>query len=316
MMIDEKRYKPPFYLRNKHLQTIIPALFRKVELSYEREVLTTPDNDFLEVDWIKTHSLKLAVLFHGLEGNSNSQYIRGLAKVLSKVGFDVLCVNFRGCGGRPNKKLNSYHSGQTDDYKFIFNHLKNNHQYEKIYAVGFSLGGNALLKYLGETNENSLVDKVVAVSVPVDLKSSAITLSKGFNKHVYLRRFLRRLKQKVSEKEMMFPDAMEYGKTYQAQNFEEFDDVFTAPVHGFNNAEEYWAKCSSKQFIKDINVDTIIINALNDPFLPKECYPFDECNLNENVTLLTPKQGGHVGFPKIVDGLNYYEKVVLEFFKH
>ena len=315
MMRNEKLFNPPFYLKNKHLQTILPALFRKIEITYTREVIKTPDDDFLVLDWVKNNANSVVVLFHGLEGSAHSQYIKGLAKVLSKFNYDVLCVNFRSCGGRVNKYLHSYHSGQTSDYEFIFNHLITTLNYSNIYAAGFSLGGNALLKYLGEQGKNTPIKKAVAVSVPVDLKASAETLSKGFNS-IYLKRFLKRLKVKVRQKEKMFPDAIDYKKVYQANNFEEFDDVFTAPVHGFKNAEDYWLKCSSKQFLINIKQPSLIINALNDPFLTKKCYPYEECLKSDFVHLLTPKFGGHVGFPKLVEGLNFYEKTIVDFFEN
>lgn len=324
MIIDERSFEPPFYLKNKHLQTILPALFRKIDcVSYERERLTTWDNDFIDLDWSKVGSKKLVILFHGLEGNSNSQYIKGLVKVLNQNKIDTVSVNFRGCSGEPNKLLPFYHSGKSDDIQFVIDNIHNRDIYKDINLVGFSLGGNASLKYLGSSPSDlwsspqrgeipSILKKAVIISVPCDLKSSAIALSKGFNR-IYIKRFLKRLNAKARQKELIYPDATDYQKLYRSRDFLDFDNLYTAPIHGFKDAEEYWQKCSGKQFIKNITTPTIIINAQNDPFLPKECYPIDEYKNNQNVELLTPKHGGHVGFPKLVDGLNYYEKVVLEF---
>jgi len=303
--------KAPFYYRNKHLQTIVPALFRKIEgVVYNRQRISTWDNDFIDLDWSRVKSQKLVILFHGLEGSAYSQYIKGLVKVLNGKSFDTVSVNFRGCSGSPNYLLSSYHSGKTDDIQFIVDSLA--FEYEEINLVGFSLGGNVVLKYLGETLTNEKINKSVAISVPCDLKASAIHLSKGFNT-VYLKRFFKRLKEKVRQKEEIFPKTLDYSKVYESKDFYDFDNLFTAPVHGFKDAEDYWNKCSSKQFIPTIKTPTIIINALNDPFLPFSCYPHQESKKNSNVKLLTPKYGGHVGFSQIGQKLNYYESKIIDF---
>lgn len=313
MIIDEYDYIPSLIIRNKHLQTIYPTFLKRAQVNYEREKINTPDGDFIEVDWIRNGNASVVVLFHGLEGHSYAHYIRGLAKVLSGNNLDVVAVNFRGCSGKPNNHLFSYHSGQTDDYKLIFDHLNRLNAYKKVFAVGFSLGGNALLKYLGERGGQSLVDKAVGVSVPCDLAASAVKISSGFNK-IYLKRFLTSLKEKVRMKESIFPDKVDYKRIYEAKDFFEFDSLFTAPTSGFKDAHDYYEKNSSVPFIKDIKTDTIILNSKNDPFLPKESYPHAECELNPNVQLFTPEHGGHVGFPKKVNGMNYYERVIIEHF--
>ena len=311
--MDELRFKPSFYFSNKHLQTIVPALFRKVEgVQYVRERLETPDNDFIDIDWSKKGHKKLVILAHGLEGNSHSQYIKGLVKALNLHHFDTVSMNFRGCSGEPNRLLTSYHSGKSDDIKFVVDTLFSRDEYDSIYLIGFSLGGNASLKFLGE-NTITNITKAIAISVPCDLKASAYTLSKGFNR-IYINRFLKRLKHKARTKEKQYPNVVDYTKLYKSTNFLMFDNLYTAPIHGFKDAEDYWKKCSSKQFIPSITTPTLLINALNDPFLPKECYPYEACENNPHVTFLTPKFGGHVGFPTLVDNLNYYEKAAIDFF--
>ena len=312
--VDEREFSPSFYLLNKHFQTIYPTLQKSVKVKYERERLTTEDNDFLDIDWIRNSNKNIVVLFHGLEGHSYARYMQGLAKVLSSHNYDVVSVNFRGCSGVPNTLLKSYHAGFTEDYSLVFEHVKSLNIYEKINAVGFSLGGNALVKYLGETQAQSLIHKAVGVSVPCDLESSAKKLSSGFSK-IYLNRFLKRLKEKVRSKEKIFPNIVDYKGIYEANDFIEFDNLFTAPINGFDDVYDYWSKNSCKGYISTISTPTIILNAENDPFLPSECYPRIECENNEKVHLFTPKHGGHVGFPKKVNGVNYYEKVILEFFK-
>lgn len=313
-MIDEKAFKPPFYLRNKHLQTILPSLNRKIDgVKYVRERIITLDNDFIDVDWSKVGSSKLVFLLHGLEGHSYTQYIKGVVKVLNNSGYDTLSVNFRSCSGETNKLLKSYNCGVSDDAKLVIDYVSSNYDFKELFGVGFSLGGNVLLKYLGEEKEKSKLKKAIGVSVPLDLKSSALHLEKGFNK-IYLNRFLKNLKVKVEQKKVEFPEAIDYEKTLNSVNFREFDEHCTAPIHGYEGAFDYWDKCSSKPLIPKIKTETVIINALNDPFLTPECFPFEEVKTNDFVDLLTPKHGGHVGFPKIVNGLNYYEAVILDFF--
>lgn len=314
MMVNENAFKPPFYLRNKHLQTIIPSIYRKIKgVKYVRERLNTHDDDFIDIDWSKIGSSKLVFLFHGLEGHSYTQYIKGLVKVLNKNGFDTVSINFRSCSGETNNLLKSYNCGVSDDAKLVIDYVSDNFNYKELFGVGFSLGGNVLLKYLGEQGDSSKLKKGVGVSVPVDLKSSALHLEKGFNR-IYLNRFLKNLKIKVEQKQSDFPDAIDYDKILSSVNFREFDEYCTAPIHGYEGAFDYWERCSSKPLIPNIKTNTVIVNALNDPFLTTECFPFEETNSNNYVNLLTPKHGGHVGFPKIVNGLNYYEKVVLDFF--
>lgn len=303
------------YLGNKHLQTIIPALWNTFpHVVFERERIITPDHDFLDLDWLKSGSDTLVLVLHGLEGSSDSQYMKRTAKFLQSMGYDCVCLNFRGCSGTPNKVLKSYHSGATDDIHFITQYLTQQHtQYTHFYGVGFSLGGNVLLKFLGEAGNTSPIQKAIAISVPCDLASGAEILSRGFNR-IYLHRFLKRLKAKVKIKEPQFPDAIDYNRLYTSRNFPTFDDTFTAPINGYASAAEYYAKCSSKPFIPAIKTPFVLINALNDPFLSSSCYPTTACSMNPVGTLLTPLFGGHVGFPEKGNTPNYYERKMEEFF--
>jgi len=292
-------YHPPFLFRNKHLNTISPTLFRKVnDIKYRRYRIETTDSDFIDFDISTIKSTSAVIIIHGLEGNSNKAYVKGCAKAVNSIGLDALAVNLRGCSEEDNLLISSYHSGKTDDLELIINYALTKLNYHNIYLVGFSLGGNIVLKYLGENNSRNskAVIAVVAISVPCDLRSTAYELSKSSNR-IYLYRFLRTLKRKALIKIKNHNNTtISPVKIKQAKSFYEFDDIFTAPVHGFTNAEDYWNKSSCLQFLDKIDNPCLIINALDDPFLPQECYPNKIADQKSNIYLHTPKFGGHVGF--------------------
>lgn len=266
-------------------------------MSFASQEIPTPDGDFLEMDWYRQGSGKLAILSHGMEGNSRRPYMLGMAKAFMEQGFDSLLWNFRTCGSRMNNNLVMYHSGASHDLETIVNHALSV-GYRKIYLVGFSLGGNITLKYLGERglDVHPSIKKAVVFSVPCDLFAGAVEIDKWYNK-IYSHRFLKSLKQKITLKAGNFTEIekklflLPRIKTVYA-----FDDAFTAPLHGFKDARDYYHKCSSKYFIKKIRVETLVVNAKNDPFLPEECYPLEEAALNPMVRLEIPETGGHCGF--------------------
>ncbi|MCC9136209.1 YheT family hydrolase [Pontibacter silvestris] len=304
MPVVASNYKPPFYFFNGHLQTIIPGLFRQVEgVEYERERIVTPDNDFIDVDWSRVGSKSLLILSHGLEGDSGRPYILGMVREFNKRGIDALAWNYRSCSGEPNKLLRFYHLGASDDLNSVVHHARGKAHYDTIYLVGFSAGGNITLKYLGEAP--NLVPKEVkraaAFSVPIDLKASTKKISK-----VYTRRFMKTLVQKLEQKKQLFPGQLDLNDYSLSWSFPEFDDRYTAPLHGFKNADEYYARSSSKQFLTNIQIPTLLVNAQNDPFLAKECYPIEEANQNPNFYFEAPEQGGHVGFPEGFRNNIYY----------
>ena len=291
------KYQPPKAYINSHLETIIPALFRKVKfIPFQRERITTPDDDFLDLDWARQESKSLIIISHGLEGNSHKPYVRGMSKAFYQNGFDVLAWNYRGCSGAINKQLRFYHSGATDDLGLVVNHALNR-GYERLILIGFSLGGNLTLKYLGEQSDNisKKIEKAVAISVPLNLHTSCIKISEPGN-FVYSKRFLINLKKKVRAKARLMPDKLDTTSLGKINTLMDFDDTYTAPIHGFKDAVDYYTKCSSLYFLQDINIPTLIINALNDPFLSKDCYPVDALTDHKYVTLETPNHGGHVGF--------------------
>jgi uncharacterized protein len=306
-------YTPPLFLFSPHLETIFPALLRRVDLrSYTRERIITPDDDFLDLDWLTQNSDKLVILSHGLEGNSTRPYIKGMAKALSENGYDILAWNFRGCSEEMNRQLRFYHSGATDDLDIVVQHaIKKN--YQKIYLVGFSLGGNLTLKYLGERSPSSKIKKAVTVSVPLELESSCRKISEASN-WMYANRFLTSLKKKITTKSaLMF--GLDTNGIQKIRTLLEFDNRYTAPLHGFENAIDYYRKCSSINFLNDISTPTLIINTLNDPFLSKACFPPEFVKNHNSVKLEILLRGGHVGFTQFnKNGLYWSEQRTLDFF--
>jgi uncharacterized protein len=291
-----KQYKPPFILFNNHFETVYPSVFRNVALvkSYVRERITTPDHDFLDLDWIENHSSKLVIISHGLEGNSTRAYVLGMANIFATSGYDVLAWNYRGCGEEINKQLRFYHSGATYDLDTVVQHAINMDRYNEIYLVGFSLGGNLTLKYLGERTAHPLIKKAATFSVPLDLHSSCQQLSKPSNA-IYSMRFLRSLKAKIVAKAEQFKE-LDVSSLAGIKSLIEFDDSYTAPLHGFASALDYYSKCSALPFLPAIAVPTLIVNAKNDPFLSPACYPTQVVKGPRFVQVELPERGGHVGF--------------------
>ncbi|MEL7003591.1 MAG: alpha/beta fold hydrolase [Bacteroidota bacterium] len=290
-------YQPPKIYFNGHIETILPALLRKVnEVDYRRERITTKDGDFLDIDWLKNDSKTAVIISHGLEGDSQRPYIKGMARAFSNEEFDVLAWNYRGCSGEMNRKLRFYHSGATDDLQEVVDHALRL-GYERIFLIGFSLGGNITLKYLGEQGSNihSRINGAVAFSVPLNLHSSCITISQPSN-FIYSKRFLINLKDKIRSKAEIMPEELDTTKLNEIKTLIAFDDNYTAPIHGFKSAIHYYESCSSLHFLNDIKIPTLVVNALNDPFLSDDCYPEQEMRQHQYVTLETPLRGGHVGF--------------------
>ena len=291
-------YRPPLFFRNGHRQSIYPTIFRKVDgVHYRRERITTPDDDFLDLDWMSRGSDKLAIISHGLEGNSSRAYVKGMVKAVTKAGFDALAWNFRGCGGTINRQPKLYHSGFYEDLETVIEHVFQHCKYREVNLIGFSMGGNVSLIYLGRKGNtiDQRIKKCIAFSVPCDLKAGSEQIAKPTNQ-IYMKRFLRLLHEKIKAKKGAFPDLFDDHDYAAIKNFYDFDNRYTAPLHGFIDAYDYWQQCSSKQFIKDIRVQTLLVSALDDPLLAEACYPFKESAANPHISLETPKHGGHVGF--------------------
>lgn len=280
------------------MQTLFPPLLRpKPDVRYERQRLETSDGDFVDLDWSRRGSRRLVIVLHGLEGHSRRTYVLGMVRAARDAGYDALAMNFRGCSGEPNRKPGMYHSGWTRDLHETVCMLNRLQVYDTIDMIGFSLGANIILKYLGENPAEipEVVRRGVAFSVPCDLEDSSRALARP-QCRMYMRYLLGQLRGKVVAKEQAFPGFLDVRGIERIRTFQEFDDRFTAPLHGFADARDYWRKSSCKQFLPDIDRPVCIVNAMNDPFLGPLCYPYEEVRANARLQLLTPITGGHVGF--------------------
>ena len=308
-------YSPPLLFRNGHIATIYAGLFRRVHgVDQERERISLPDGDFIDLDWSfsKDTSDKVVVLLHGLEGHGQRPYITGSAKIFNEHGYDACAVNFRGCSGETNKLFRSYHSGATEDLEAVLNHVVELDKYSQIIIKGFSLGGNMTLKYLGERKAiPEQVKAAVAVSVPCDLHDSLIQLLKPKN-ILYAKRFRNHLVAKLWAKHEKFPDLISKEEIRAIKNLKDFDDIYTSKAHGFVDALDYYVRCSCKQFLAEIRIPSLIINARDDSFLGKACYPFEEVDANDQLSMKMPAYGGHVGFYE-PDNISYSEKLAVKF---
>jgi len=298
--IDNNSFKPNFIFKNKHFNTLYRYFKTDISIPFKRKRISTKDNDFLDLDFSIVESDSLIIAVHGLEGSSDSSYIKTLVTYFNAKKIAVVALNLRSCSGELNKKLPSYHSGKTEDLEETIQYIIQNYNYKNIYLIGYSLGGNIVLKYMGEYANKipEQIKKAVGISVPCDLKGSAYTISKLENS-LYMHNFLKTLKEKALKKIEIHPEhTLDYQKIKNAKNFKEFDDAFTAPSNGFIDAEDYWNKSSCNSFLKNIHKPTLLITALDDPFLSKTCYPFKMADTNDNFYILATKFGGHVGFCK------------------
>lgn len=303
-LIENSSHRAPWCLPGGHLQTIYPALFRRVpQVASQTERLELADGDFIDLEWSVQGRLRLAILSHGLEANSQTEYIQGMAAALIRRGWDVLAWNFRGCGQEPNRLLRMYHSGATEDLHAVVSHALVKHAAPAIDLIGFSLGGNLTLKYLGEdaAGLSPRLRRAVAFSVPCDLACASRQLALRSN-WLYMERFMRAMRAKIREKQRRFPDQLDLTGLQRIRTFEEFDDRFTAPIHGFRDAADYWARNSCRPFLPAIRVPTLLVNAQNDPFLGPACYPREEAAASEFFHFEAPASGGHVGFPVCHNG--------------
>lgn len=318
MPIIPSTYHSPWYYRNGHLQTIWPAILRKVTgIKYRRERITTPDDDFLDLDWSEVGGKDLVIISHGLEGSSATSYALGMCKAANSQTWDAVVWNLRGCSETINRKPRYYHSGETGDLHTVITHILNLKKYRKIYLVGFSVGGNISLKYLGEGKYpvSELITCAVTFSVPCDLGATAKHLASAAN-FIYMKRFIKSLTQKIKDKAVIFPHLFALEKLKEIHNFEQFDSKFTAPLYGYASAQAYWNANSCKQFLPQINIPSLIVTALNDPFFPDECYPRKEALENKNLFLEMPKYGGHCGFgPQLKNKCYWSEHRAIAFIK-
>jgi len=299
-----------------HIQTILPALTRSAGQEYPLYwELSTPDGDILELAATGKGNSRAVLLSHGLEGSAYTPYMTGMAKYISSRGFDVYVWNFRGCGKKINPGPWYYHSGKTEDLKHVVQHVLSNTHIHELHLVGFSIGGNLTLKYLGEENIAlpRAIKSAVCISAPLELKDCALHLGDGANR-IYLNRFLKSLKKKLRHKEAQHPGSIDLKGLDEVNNFIEFDGRYTAPQSGFADADDYYRKSSSLYQIPKLCTPTLLLNAHNDPFLSHSSYPLEIAKNHSWLHLETPEGGGHVGFRNnLFSGEYHSERRVFEF---
>ena len=318
-----------------HLQTIAGAVLPRASLEYRRERWTAPDGDFIDVDFApapRTPSgsappssaaaaaaadtqAPVLVLFHGLEGNSRSHYALAMMASARAAGFQALVAHFRGCSGEPNRLPRAYHSGDSDEIDWILRRARAIHPRSALYAVGVSLGGNALAKWLGERGSGAgFVSAAASICAPLDLAAGGAALERGFNR-VYARMFLATLRRKALAKVAQYPGLAASAAIAAARNLHAFDDAFTAPVHGFRDADDYWARASAGPGLRSVTVPLLLLNPVNDPIVPAASLP-RAAAASAAVRLEQPATGGHVGFPRgpWPGNLDYLPRRVLDYF--
>ena len=301
-MLPMQRYRAPGWLPGGHAQTIWPALFSTrfdgPPPAYRRERWATPDADFVDVDWLGDDAAApLLVLFHGLEGTSTSHYAQAFANAARAQGWRYCVPHFRGCSGELNLAPRAYHSGDFEEIGWMLDRVRALHRGPTV-AVGISLGGNALLRWAEEAGDAAAATAraVCAVSSPIDLAASGHSIGRGFNRQVYTRMFLRSMKPKALRKLAQHPGLFSRERLLAARDLYEFDNVFTAPLHGFAGTDDYWRRGSAKPHLPLIRIPALVLNARNDPFVPADSLPHAH-QVGPHVSLWQPAHGGHVGFP-------------------
>ncbi len=293
----DSTYRAPRWLPGGHAQTIWPLLRKGPMPAFQRERWTTPDGDFIDLDWLpRRPGAPLVVLFHGLEGSSRSPYARSLMRHLADLGWNGVVPHFRGCSGEPNLKPRAYHSGDADEIGWILQRIAAAFPDVPRFAAGVSLGGNALLLWLGTRGDDArkLIDGAAAICPPLDLAAAGHNLGRGFNR-VYTRHFLATLKESALAKLARHPGLFDADAVRAAANLYQFDNLVTAPLHGYRDTDDYWLRASSKPHLQDIRLPTLVINPKNDPFLPARHLP-GPADVSAHVRLEQPAEGGHVGF--------------------
>lgn len=295
-------YTTPLPFQSGNLATLYPPVCRPTpDATPQRsERIDTPDGDFLDMDWHTSRigqTRRLVIVSHGLEGHSRKKYVLGMARMATDAGYDAVCWSQRSCSGEPNRLVRGYHSGETGDLHTVITHCLNTGRYDDIALIGFSMGGNQILKYLGENPARvpNQIKAAATFSVPCDLSATERVIARP-SMRIYLEYFMIGLRRKVREKSDIFPKSVDPAQLRGITSLRDFDDRYTAPANGFADAADYYARSSCAQFLKDIRVPTLLVNAKNDPFLPSRCYPVDEATANPNFFLEMPRHGGHVGF--------------------
>jgi predicted alpha/beta-fold hydrolase len=298
-------YCAPWWLPGGNAQTIYSAKFARrytgTKPRWMRERWNTPDGDFVDVDWrredvVLSNDAPLLVLFHGLEGSSSSHYAEAFAQEVQAKGWRMAIPHFRGCSGEINWAPRAYHSGDFEEVAWMLDRFRKQHA-GPVFAVGISLGGNALMRWAGEMGQAAtrVVNGIASVCSPIDLSASGHAIDTGFNKAVYARMFLASMKPRAMQKLQQFPGLFDQQELLAANTLYAFDDVFTAPLHGFKDAGDYWTRASAKPGLSQVQVPALVLNARNDPFIPATSLP-NQAQVSQHVTLWQPETGGHVGF--------------------
>ncbi len=291
---DEIAFKPLRYLKNRHLQTILPSVIQPAFPSVEKERIELEDGDFIDLLWTRFRSPQTLLVLHGLEGSGHSAYAKRILNYCNAQQIAAVLMHFRGCSGEPNRLLRSYHSGETGDLQRVINHLKGN-GINNIALLGYSLGGNVTLKYMGETTTDPAIRCAIAVSAPMRLDICSDAMDQGFAR-IYQASLLRSMIKKIHLKQTLLNTSdRHFPEPQSMQNIRQFDDSFTAPIHGFDSAEHFYQSCSSRQFLINIDKPTLIIQSLDDPFMTAEVLPCEH-ELSDSVNLELSTHGGHVGF--------------------
>jgi predicted alpha/beta-fold hydrolase len=291
----QSRFRPAWWLRNPHLQTLWPHLLRRTpRVPTRRERLELPDGDFLDLDWTQGGSGPIVLILHGLEGSARSHYARGMLGAIAARGWRGLVMHFRGCSGEPNRLARSYHSGETGDLAYVVGTVRRHEPDVPLAVTGYSLGGNVLLKWLGEMGAQAPITAAVAVSVPFELAKAAARLQRGVSR-VYQAKLLRSLQRNTARKFSAIPCPVALEQVRRTWTLRQFDDLVTAPLHGFASADDYYVRCSSRGYIAGIRVPTLVLHALDDPFMTPDAVPRPE-EVPAAVTLEVSTHGGHVGF--------------------
>jgi len=307
--------KPPFYLFNRHLETIVPSIFRKIEgVVYQRERLELADGDFVDLDWAVEGKDRLVLLTHGLEGNSDRHYVKAMVKLFQANDWDALAWNCRSCSGEMNRSLRLYHHGDIDDIKEVIAYVLQTTNYKEISLIGFSMGANITLKYLGANGSTipKQIKRGVAISAPCDLTSSADLLDQP-QSYFYKQKFYKKLAAKMHLKAEQYPDVIDMKKLNEVKRWRDFDEFFSAPINGFDNAQDFYDQASSIHFLEDITIPTLLVNAQNDPILTPSCFPTAIAESHKYLYLESTKRGGHVSFLESNQYYTWMERRALAF---
>lgn len=300
-LITESSYPgPPLLQRGGHLQSMIPGVFRRVKgVDYQRERIETADGDFLDLDWLRGSQAgnRLMIVTHGLESSSAASYCMGTAKLFRQNGWDALAWNCRSCSGEMNRKFKMYHHGDTSDLAAVVQHAIDTGPYQTIVLVGFSMGGNISLKYVGTGGDQlpPQVKAAVAFSAPCDIRAGSDVLDRWDN-WIYKARFMSYLTKKIHQKARQFPGRLDVSKLKLVKRWYDFDEYFSAPICGFASADEFHQQASAKNFVGGTRIPTLLVSALNDPILTPECFPVELAQEHPFFYLELSSGGGHCGF--------------------